>query len=314
MKRKNNYPKILWGLAKRYRKIFIVAGLIWAIWFFGVGALFGWLFFRPNIDKFPDLSPTDRILVLAPHIDDETIGAGGLIQEALARTAALRIVYITNGDNNLVSVIKEGGPKISPDEFIRLGEQRMAEGRMAAATLGLTDGNIIFLGFPDRGISSLLTKYYNPNNPYSSQGTYFSYNPYRGTYREGQTYSGSNLADDLSQIIADFRPTIIISPHFRDRHPDHRAVFQFLQKIIDETGLEAKVYSYLVHYPDFPTEGGPSDFIYPPKKLFAKTGWFSLNLSTDEENRKSAAIDDYSSQSRTFLKKFIRQNEIFETE
>ena len=31
-----------------------------------------------------DLSPKDRILVLAPHPDDEVLGAGGVIQRSMA--------------------------------------------------------------------------------------------------------------------------------------------------------------------------------------------------------------------------------------
>jgi LmbE family N-acetylglucosaminyl deacetylase len=47
-----------------------------------------------------DLSPTDRLLVVAPHPDDETLGAGGLLQRAAARGAAVRLCYATSGENN----------------------------------------------------------------------------------------------------------------------------------------------------------------------------------------------------------------------
>ena len=46
------------------------------------------------------LQPDARILILAPHPDDECLGTGGLIQQALAKGAKVKVVFITNGDNN----------------------------------------------------------------------------------------------------------------------------------------------------------------------------------------------------------------------
>jgi hypothetical protein len=45
--------------------------------------LAGWLFSRPNIERFPDVGASDHLLILAPHIDDETVGVAGLIQRAI---------------------------------------------------------------------------------------------------------------------------------------------------------------------------------------------------------------------------------------
>ena len=47
-----------------------------------------------------DLDAGDRVLVLAPHPDDESLACGGIIQRALARGARVRIVFLTYGDNN----------------------------------------------------------------------------------------------------------------------------------------------------------------------------------------------------------------------
>ncbi|MEI6861832.1 MAG: PIG-L family deacetylase, partial [Verrucomicrobiota bacterium] len=52
--------------------------------------------------EFPPegLSPASRVTVLAPHPDDEALGTGGLIQQALARGAAVRVVLLTDGAPN----------------------------------------------------------------------------------------------------------------------------------------------------------------------------------------------------------------------
>ena len=56
-------------------------GVVWAVWMLAVVVA--------RAAALPDSDPLllggeeDRLLVLAPHPDDEVIGAGGLIQEAV---------------------------------------------------------------------------------------------------------------------------------------------------------------------------------------------------------------------------------------
>ena len=40
----------------------------------------------------------ERLLVVAPHPDDETLGAGGLIQRVLAHGGTVRVMLVTAGD------------------------------------------------------------------------------------------------------------------------------------------------------------------------------------------------------------------------
>ena len=46
------------------------------------------------------IATTDRILVIAPHPDDESIGAGGLLLRAKQAGAQVRVIFCTSGDNN----------------------------------------------------------------------------------------------------------------------------------------------------------------------------------------------------------------------
>ena len=46
------------------------------------------------------LSTNDRVLVMAPHPDDESLGCGGIIQTAVERHIPVRVVFFTYGDNN----------------------------------------------------------------------------------------------------------------------------------------------------------------------------------------------------------------------
>ena len=307
-------------ISLRYRKIIIFLFAFWGLWAFGLGALSGWLLSRAGLDKFPEITKSDRLLILAPHIDDEVISSAGVIQKAQKIGTEVKIVYMTNGDENLISLIgREKIITLNPNDFIALGEQRMDEGKKATHVLGLQESNLIFLGYPDIGLSHLLNKNFNDNNPYNSHGTKFSYNPYPGTYKENQSYTGNNVVENLKEILRDFQPTIIITPHLRDSNPDHRATSQFLEKVLAEEKIKPMVFAYLVHYPFFPPQKKfqPHQFLYPPKKLFTQKGWFSFDLTSEQENKKLEAVNQNKSQLKfiyiyDLLQSFVKQNEIFE--
>jgi LmbE family N-acetylglucosaminyl deacetylase len=75
----------------------------------------------------------ERLLVLAPHPDDEVIGCGGLVALHLREGRKVHVVVATDG--------AQAGD----------AAQREAESRAALATLG--DATIEFLGFPDRELA-----------------------------------------------------------------------------------------------------------------------------------------------------------------
>jgi LmbE family N-acetylglucosaminyl deacetylase len=83
----------------------------------------------------------DDVLVLAPHADDEVLGCGGLICEALALGRAPAIVIVTDGSGS--------HPRSQRYPRPRLIALRQAEAREAAAILGVASGRIRFLGLPD---------------------------------------------------------------------------------------------------------------------------------------------------------------------
>lgn len=71
-----------------------------------------------------------RLLILAPHPDDEILGCAGLIRRAVAAGDAVRVVIVSDG--------AAGGDPV----------QRAAESRAGLAALGLTDG-CLFWAEPD---------------------------------------------------------------------------------------------------------------------------------------------------------------------
>ena len=100
-----------------------------------------------------------RLLVVAPHPDDETLGAGGLMQRVREAGAAVRVVYLTDGDGYPEGVrFEDHVESPRPADYRGYGRQRQHEARAALATIGFTRSAETFLSFPDGGLSPLMRK------------------------------------------------------------------------------------------------------------------------------------------------------------
>lgn len=82
----------------------------------------------------------DRVLVLAPHPDDESLAAGGTLARLADSGARITVVAATDGEASMSS------PLTAAD----LAHVRRQELRSAAAVLGIAD--VRFLGHPDTGL------------------------------------------------------------------------------------------------------------------------------------------------------------------
>ena len=79
-----------------------------------------------------------RVLVLAPHPDDETVGLGGTLALHVRAGDPVHVVFATTG------VHGDPDKRHDPAEYVAL---RRAEARAAAEVLGLTE--TVFWDFPD---------------------------------------------------------------------------------------------------------------------------------------------------------------------
>jgi LmbE family N-acetylglucosaminyl deacetylase len=85
--------------------------------------------------------PTNRCVVVAPHPDDEVLGAGGAASLLAASGIEIVLVAVTDGENS------------HPGREAELRYRRPLESAAAAATLGLSPLSTLRLGHPDGGVA-----------------------------------------------------------------------------------------------------------------------------------------------------------------
>lgn len=165
------------------------------------------------------LSSADRVLVLAPHPDDETLAAGDLIRAALAAGCELRVAFATDGDNNpWPQRWLERRWKIGVRERARWGARRRGEARAALERLGVRQSAAParFFGWPDQGLTSLLMR-------------------------------DDRAVEALAEEIAQFAPTHLVLPNLADRHPDHSALRVLAELALLRNGHRCLCLGYVVH-------------------------------------------------------------------
>jgi len=274
-----------------------------------------------DISAFPELTSQDRVLVLAPHPDDEAIAVSGVIQRCLQNDIPIKIVYFTNGDNNELSfIVYEKRLVFRKNAFVYMGEVRRKEAIRSMAYLGLKKEDLVFLGYPDFGTMEIFMRYWDPKRPFRSMLTRVTSVPYHDSFSFGAPYAGQSIVNDLKAVIGDFKPTRIFVSHPADTNRDHRALYVFLRVALWD--LEGKIplpalHPYLVHVVRWPWPRGFRPYLYEvPPKSFKDSGirWLDLELTEEEIWIKRMAISLYKSQlayAPSYLYSFARQNELF---
>jgi LmbE family N-acetylglucosaminyl deacetylase len=108
------------------------------------------------------LTAYPALLVLAPHPDDETLGAGGLIQRVRTLGGNVQIVYLTDGDGFPEGVqVADHVETPSASDYRGYGRERRSEARAALRVLGVPADAHTFLSFPDSGLCQLMRTYWS---------------------------------------------------------------------------------------------------------------------------------------------------------
>jgi len=272
------------------------------------------------------LDSRERLLVVAPHPDDELLGCGGLVMRVREEGGRADVVYLTQGDGYVEGVVLEThDPQPRPEEFVEYGEWRRRETLGVLTLLRLPEDAAHFLGFPDGGLRELWERRFSDTHPYRSRTTQAERVPYPDLLATGAPYSGRRLTRELRRLLREHRPTLLAIPDPRDRHPDHSAAGLFALEALEElraAGADEadaprpRVVTYLVHWPGWPDLAAePPPPLAPPASLIAAPiSWVSLPLTPQQSADKLHALHVYKTQvdvMGAFLDRFYRSNELF---
>ncbi|MEI8138355.1 MAG: PIG-L deacetylase family protein [bacterium] len=265
------------------------------------------------------LCNTDRILILAPHPDDEVIGCGGVIQQSVAMKLPVRVVYFTYGDNNEWSfLIYRKHAVLAPGAVKQMGLIRHNEAVVAAETLGLSTNQLTFLGYPDFGTLRIWINHWGDSPPAEGMMTHATAVPYANALRPGAPYRGEEIVKDLTSVIRAFMPTKICVSHPADFNVDHRALYCFTQLTLWnlESEIRPEVFPYMVHFPRWPNPRGnhPGLPLKPPAFFEDDIAWRDFRLTPELIAGKEKALRAHRSQfeyAAHYLESFMRTNELF---
>jgi len=157
-------------------------------------------------------------MLIAPHPDDEALACSIILQKAVRERAAIRVVYVTDGDNNpWPQRALERRWRLSASDRGRWGKLRRAEALAALRALDISVTDIQFLGLPDQGLTDLLLR------------------------------DSDTAVTRINEVIEDWSPTEILAPSLFDIHPDHNAVAVMMRLISADLSPGVSHWNYLVH-------------------------------------------------------------------
>jgi len=140
-----------------------------------------------------------------------------LIQIARSAGAPVRVIVLTDGDNNpWPQRWIEKRWRIDAAARRRWGARRREEACAALRLLGLDAQDTAFLGLPDLGLTDLLMR------------------------------NDQEIIRALRTQIDEFRPTMLFMPAVFDRHPDHSAAHILMRTALAQVPV-ANLYTFAVH-------------------------------------------------------------------
>ncbi|WP_373541271.1 PIG-L deacetylase family protein [Chamaesiphon sp.] len=147
-----------------------------------------------------------RVLVVAPHPDDETLGCGGAIALLCSQQYDVRVLIVSDG------TMSHPNSRTHPAPILQLVRER--ETLTALAVLGVKPEQIAFLRLKDGSVPTLT-----------------SFN-----FSKAKTLCQNYLATAL--------PDTIFLPWRFDPHADHRATWQLIQAAILGLGITPQIIEY----------------------------------------------------------------------
>ena len=223
--------------------------------------------------KYPqglNITSSDRILIVAPHPDDETIATAGVIRYCVENNIPVYVVVVTDGGSG------------------QLGVTRYHESLNATGILGLSGDNITFFDYT-QGLDSLFNENWD-----RSINNYGNHTRDVFAYQQNASYDGVSLEKNMESVITDFQPTIIIYPDPNDSNPDHWGTSSFVEYATNKLNYSGQMYTYLVHVSSvwpFPRGYFPDTYLLPPSFLENQNKWVVFPVNYADESIDLSAIN-----------------------
>jgi LmbE family N-acetylglucosaminyl deacetylase len=171
--------------------------------------------------SLPSFDSASRLLLFAPHPDDESLGAGILLQHAVDAGAAVCVVYLTDGENNpWPQRCLSRRWRLNGTDRQRWAKLRRREALAALQVLGVSPQSARFLGWPDQGLGELFRA-----DPTTTLG-------------------------QLRYLILEWSPTHLVGTDPTDRHRDHRALGECITSLFADAAPAfsgIRRWQYLIH-------------------------------------------------------------------
>lgn len=161
-----------------------------------------------------EITSRDRILIIAPHPDDEILSSFKIISDGSKTGAKVKIVFLTNGERNYLAYIyqKKKVP-LSKSSRKAYALERRYEALKVLSNIGKIQSE--FLEFRDLKVENFLNE----------------------------------IINCLNFLIKDFSPTIIIAPSPLDLHPDHNVVAMLTEIVVRSIKVDKPplLFQYCIH-------------------------------------------------------------------
>ena len=199
-----------------------------------------------------DITKESRLLILAPHPDDEALATGGLLQRAQAKGAKVYVAFLTDGENNpWPQRVADRRWSIGARERARWGARRRGEALRSLRCLGVAPDCVSFLGFPDQQVTDLVMA------------------------------GDASLTRVLNEVFAEQAPTHVFSPSLHDHHSDHSAAAVAVRAACARRGRHRspRLFECIVHDGTQQPAGHPLGLWPEPLEIERKRDAISCHVS-----------------------------------
>jgi len=151
-----------------------------------------------------------KILIVAPHPDDEALGCGGLISSLVSEGKEVQILFLSSGESAHSACCN-----VESEVIISIREKSALN---AGSVLGIPSSNINFLKLSDGSIPNKYNK------------------------------AHEDAANKLYQYITAWDPDSIFCPHPLDIMPDHISSAEIVRSAVDKLTHKPTIYYYCIWF------------------------------------------------------------------